>query len=249
MQLKFQRRLSRGLQALASYSLSHSIDIASTDAGNNRTTPDTLTSPNSDRGNSDFDIRHSFTTGLTYDLPFRSSQKILKVVLGGWSLESFVFARSAPPVDIVGTSFSANGIRLDARPNVVPGVPRELFGGQFPGGKILNRAAFVAAPIGTQGNLGRNVLRGFAAWQSDVGLHRQFQPTERVVLRFQAEFFNIFNHPNFGSPIDSLSNGLFGRSTQTLANSLGSGGANGGFNPLYQIGGPRSIQFALKFQF
>ena len=249
MQLKFQRRLSRGLQALASYSLSHSIDIASTDAGNNRTTPGTLTSPNSDRGNSDFDIRHSFTTGLTYDLPFRSSQKILKAVLGGWSLESFVFARSAPPVDIVGTSFSANGVRLDARPNVVPGVPQELFGGQFPGGKILNRAAFVAAPIGTQGNLGRNVLRGFGAWQADVGLHRQFQPTERVGLRFQAEFFNIFNHPNFGSPIDTLSNGLFGRSTQTLANSLGSGGANGGFNPLYQIGGPRSIQFALKLQF
>src|SRR6266496_6850930 len=42
---------------------------------------------------------------------------------------------------------------------------------------------------------------------------------------------------------------LFGRSTQTLANSLGSGGANGGFNPLHQIGGPRSIQLALKLQF
>lgn len=249
MQLKFQRRFSRGLQVLASYNLSHSIDIASTDAGNNRTTPDTLTSPNSDRGNSDFDIRHSFTTGLTYDLPFRSSQKILNAALGGWSLESFVFARSAPPVDIVGTSFSANGVRLDARPNVVPGVTRELFGGQFPGGKIFNRAAFVAAPIGTQGNLGRNVLRGFGAWQADVGLHRQFQLTERLGLRFQAEFFNVFNHPNFGSPINTLANGLFGLSTQTLANSLGSGGANGGFNPLYQIGGPRSIQFALKLQF
>jgi hypothetical protein len=86
MQLKFQRRLSRSLQVLASYNLSHSIDIASTDAGNNRTTPGTLTSPNSDRGNSDFDIRHSFTTGLTYDLPFRSSQKILKRlwVVGRW---------------------------------------------------------------------------------------------------------------------------------------------------------------------
>jgi len=70
-----------------------------------------------------------------------------------------------------------------------------------------------------------------------------------VGLRFRAEFFNIFNHPNFGNPNNSLTSPLFGHSTQTLASSLGSGGANGGFNPLYQIGGPRSIQLALKLQF
>ncbi len=204
---------------------------------------------NFDRGNSDFDIRHSFTMGLTYDLPFRGSQEILKAVTSGWSLDSFVFARSAPTVDIVGASFSANGVRLDARPNVVPGVPRELFGSQYPGGKIFNRAAFTAAPTGTQGNFGRNVLRGFGAWQADVGLQRQFQLTDKIGLRFRSEFFNIFNHPNFGNPVSLLTSQLFGRSTQTLANSLGSGGANGGFNPLYQIGGPRSIQFALKLQF
>jgi hypothetical protein len=68
-------------------------------------------------------------------------------------------------------------------------------------------------------------------------------------LNFRSEFFNIFNHPNFGNPVNTLTNPLFGRSTQMLANSLGSGGANGGLNPLYQIGGPRSIQFALKLQF
>jgi hypothetical protein len=68
-------------------------------------------------------------------------------------------------------------------------------------------------------------------------------------LRFRAEFFNIFNHPNFGNPNNTLNSPLFGRATQTLASSLGSGSANGGFNPLYQIGGPRSIQLALKLQF
>jgi hypothetical protein len=68
-------------------------------------------------------------------------------------------------------------------------------------------------------------------------------------LRFQGEFFNIFNHPNFASPTNSLTSALFGRSTQTLANGLGTGGVNGGFNPLNQIGGPRSIQLALKLQF
>jgi hypothetical protein len=57
------------------------------------------------------------------------------------------------------------------------------------------------------------------------------------------------NHTNFGSPNNNLADPRFGRSTQMLANSLGAGGANGGFNPLYQIGGPRSIQLALKIQF
>ena len=109
--------------------------------------------------------------------------------------------------------------------------------------------AFVAPPSGTQGNFGRNVLRGFGATQADVAFQRRFALTEQLGLRFRAEFFNIFNHPNFGNPNNSLTSPLFGRSTQTLASSLGSGGANGGFNPLYQIGGPRSIQLALKLQF
>ena len=79
-----------------------------------------------------------------------------------------------------------------------------------------------------------------------VGFQRQFHLTEEVGLRFRAEFFDILNHPDFGPPNNSLPNPLFGHSTQKLASSVGSGGANGGFNPLYQIGGPRSIQLALK---
>jgi len=249
LQVKFQRRLSRGLQGLASYTFSHSIDVASTDATTNFNTLPTIAPPNVDRGNSDFDIRHSFTSGVTYDVPSMSSRKFAQTLLGGWSLDSFLLVRSAPPVNIAGATFVAAGTLLAPRPNVNPGVPLELFGSQFPGGKIFNRSAFTAAPAGTQGSFGRNVLRGFGAWQADVGLQRQFQLTEGVDLRFRAEFFNVFNHPNFGNPINLLTSPLFGRSTQTLANSLGSGGANGGFNPLYQIGGPRSIQFALKLQF
>ena len=102
----------------------------------------------------------------------------------------------------------------------------------------LNGDAFTAAPAGRQGNFGRNVLRGFDASQADLGVQRIFGITEKAGLRFRAEFFNLLNHPNFGSPTNSLPNALFGRSRQTLANALGSGGANGGFNPIYQIGGP-----------
>jgi len=250
LQVRFQRRLSRGLQALASYTFSHSIDTASTDAfATYLNTPTSIADPKIDRGNSDFDIRHSFTAGVTYALPTPQWDKFARTTLGGWSVDMFVLARSAPPVDVTGALTIINGTALRYRPNVVPGQPWELFGSQYAGGKIFNKAAFAPAPKGEQGDFGRNVLRGFGATQADVAFQRQFPLKEQLNLRFRAEFFNIFNHPNFGPPTNTLTSSLFGHSTQTLASSLGSGGANGGFNPLYQIGGPRSIQLALKLTF
>jgi outer membrane receptor protein involved in Fe transport len=250
LQLKFVRRLSRGLQALGSYTFSHSTDISSTDAfANYLNTPSTGAYPNVDKGDSDFDIRHSFTAGVTYDLPSAKWNKFAEATLGGWSVDTFILARSSPPVDVVGGYSFAAGTALRYRPNVVPGVPQVLYGSQYPGGKIFNEAAFAPAAPGTQGNFGRNVLRAFNAVQADVAFQRQFHFTEQLRLQFRGEFFNIFNHPNFGPPNNDLTSPLFGHSTQTLASSLGSGGANGGFNPIYQIGGPRSIQLALKLQF
>ena len=123
-----------------------------------------------------------------------------------------------------------------------------LSGFQYPGGKAFNPAALTAPPTGQQGDFGRNVLRGFGAGQADVAFQRKFHFTEKVGLRFRGEFFNLFNHPNFGPPDNSLTDPLFGQSTQTLASSL-AGGDDAGFNPLYQIGGPRSIQLALKLEF
>jgi hypothetical protein len=250
LQIKFERRLSQGLQALASYTWSHSIDIASTDAfANYLNTESSIANPNIDRGNSDFDIRNAFTAGVTYNLPSPQSSKIAQAAFSGWSVDSFIFARTAPPVNVVGGIVFADGIALYPRPDVVPGVPLVLYGSQYPGGKILNGAAFTAPPTGLQGDFGRNVLRGFGAWQADLAFQREFRLTEKMGLRFRGEFFNIFNHPNFGPPDNNITDALFGYSTATLASSLGSGGANGGLNPLYQIGGPRSIQLAIKLQF
>jgi hypothetical protein len=249
LQLKFERRLSQGFQALASYTWSHSIDIASTDAfANYINTPSAVANPNIDRGNSDFDIRNALTAGVTYNLPSPASNNVARGALGGWSVDGFIFARTAPPVDVVSGLVFADGIDLYPRPDVVLGVPLVLYGSRYPGGKILNGAAFAAPPTGQQGDFGRNVLRAFGASQADIAFQRQFSLTEKMNLRFRGEFFNIFNHPNFCPPDNNITDALFGQSTQTLASAL-AGGDNAGFNPLYQIGGPRSIQLALKLQF
>jgi len=179
----------------------------------------------------------------------------LKYVFGNWSTDTIIYARSAPPVNVVtgknpfpGTFLS--GSHSVQRPDVVPGVPFYLYPSGAPGGKIINAAAFTTpVPATAQGDLGRNTLRGFGATQWDITLRRQFRFTERLSLQFRGDFFNILNHPNFGSPINYLSSPQFGQSTQMLNNYLGSGGQSGGLNPLYQIGGPRSIQLALKLQF
>src|SRR5262249_22709180 len=246
LQLKFERRLSRGFQALASYTWSHSMDIASTDAATHLNTPGLIADPRIDRGDSDFDIRHSFSAGATYQLPTPSSGGVVQAILGNWSVYTIVLARSAPPVDVVGAISFAGGVVLGARPNVNPGIAEVLYGDQYPGGMALDKGAFAAAPAGQQGDFGRNVLRRVRASQCDLAFQKRVRLTQRAGLHVRVEIFNVFNQANFGSPNNTLTSPLFGRSTQTLANSLGPGGANGGFSPLYQIGGPRSVQLALK---
>ena len=135
--------------------------------------------------------------------------------------------------------------RQTRRPDLIAGVSPYLNNDR----NFLNPAAFAIPAAGTFGNLPRNALKGPGFKQFDLILNKRFRFSETKNLEFRTEIFNILNHANFGPPTNSLTSPLFGRSTQTLANALGSGGISGGFNPLYQIGGPRSIQLALKLQF
>ena len=97
---------------------------------------------------------------------------------------------------------------------------------------------------------GRNGdFRASSATEVDLTLRRQFKLYERLSLQARADLFNIFNHPNFAPPVNYMTSPLFGQSTQMLGASLGAGGQTGGLNPLYQIGGPRSAQLALKLVF
>jgi len=263
LQVKFQRWFLHGLQALAQYTWSHSLDTGSLSYLGNP--PTVAGSAHADYGNSDFDIRQAFSGAVVYDIPSPSAHWA-KTLFGGWSLNDFFIARTAPPVTPTAASVFVSGYYFTPRPNIVPGVPLYLYGPGYPGGKILNNSpltaaqiasagcvgtvghgAFCTPPIGTQGNMARNSVRGYGAWQDDFSIRRQFSVRENVRLLFIAEFFNILNHPNFGQPTTSLSSALFGQPTSTLATSLQS--QFSGFSPLYQIGGPRSIQLALKLTF
>jgi hypothetical protein len=111
-----------------------------------------------------------------------------------------------------------------------------------PGGRAINPNAFTVATSGL-GDAPRNFVRGFGAWQMDSALRREFPVHENLKLQFRAEAFNLFNHPSFGIINSSFGQPTFGQATATLANSLGV------LNPLYQQGGPRSMQFAIKIIF
>ncbi len=269
MQLQFRRRLSRGLQALASYTWSKSLDTVSDDSI--VTTRGDKIDPRQDRAPSDFDVRHAFNAAATYQLPMRGTGSIAKAVLRNWAVDSIFTARSATPVSVVYSRNLGFG-NVSLRPDIISGIPVYLTDATAPGGRRFNNSVPTAAQLAAagctpvsptapakgpfctpvaarQGTLGRNALRGFNVWQLDLAVRRQVNLTERINLQFRAESFNIFNHPNFADPIGTLTSTSFGVSTTMLGRSLGSGGLTGGFNPLYQIGGPRSIQVSMKLGF
>ncbi|MGD0732984.1 MAG: TonB-dependent receptor, partial [Terracidiphilus sp.] len=196
LQIQFQRTLSHGLQALASYTFSHSID----DASSNFDLSDAL-----ERSSSDFDIRHNFQTALTYDVPGQYSNSALSGLLKHWALDTRVTARSALPVDVIGNEAfdPAMGGNIQFHPNLVPGQPLYLNGSQYPGGKIINYNSFNVPASGpgfdSEGSTPRNYARGFGAWQINIAVRREFPIHERLHLQFRAEAFNLFNHPSFSS--------------------------------------------------
>jgi hypothetical protein len=247
LQAQFKRRFTRGLQALLAYTWSKSLDTASDESITNLQAPASRFGINNDRGPSSFDIRHTFTGTASYEIPTLASNRALRTITGGFALDSVLRMRTATPIGVVsGRDPLGLGLTNVARPDVVPGQPLYLSGEGIPGGKRFNPAAFDSAtPLAAarQGNLGRNVLRGFGLTQLDLSVRRQFRILEGLNLQFRADAFNILNTPNFANPTGVMTSANFGRSTQMLNTALG------GLNSQFQVGGPRSIQFALKLLF
>lgn len=248
-QAQYEHRLSGGLQALVSYTLAKSLDLVSDESIVNLQAPTVKVDPSLDRGPSAFDVRHTFSAGVSYNIPGVGGRD-LRTITGGWGLDAIIRARSATPVNIVtGTDVLGLGLTSVSRPNVISTAPLYVDDPNVAGGWRINRDVFRVPASGTQGNLGRNSLRGFGASQLDLSLRRQFGLGERASLQFRGDVFNLFNNPNFASPTAALNNPNFGISTQMLGRSLGSAGISGGYSPLYQVGGPRSLQLSLRLQF
>jgi hypothetical protein len=256
MQVQFTRRMSKGLQALASYTWSHSTDDSSSTSsqpGYGFIYPASV-----NYGNSDFDVRHSFSAAMTYDIPSPKWGLASDVLLKDWSFNSTFIARSGLPFDVKFNELSPiNSVGTFRRSDTVPGVPQIINDPSAPGGWRVNPAAFALpqSKLG-QGTMGRNSLYGFGAWQADIGIHRIFKLWERTNLEFRVEAFNVFNHPNFINPnstmtaYPSISIPVgFGVATRSLARGYNGGSNTGGFSPLFQSGGPRSMQFVLKIKF
>jgi hypothetical protein len=235
LQTQFQRRLSRGLQVIASYTWSRAIDSDSTSNSLRR----------AQKGYAAFDVRHLGTAAATYDIPVPRSNAIVRALLAHWSVDAKFSAQSALPLDLVASAVAdpLTGELVNIRPNVVPGEPFYIDDSTVPGGRRINRAAFSIPAAGTSGDLGRNALRGFPLWQLDFALHREFPLRKQVKMQFRAEAFNLLNHPNFGAIQTVLTANNFGQATNMTNRQLG------GISQLYQIGGPRSIQLALKLRF
>jgi len=238
LQVRFDRKLSKGLQVLAAYTWSHAMD----DATSNFTVYQLR------RSVSDYDIRNNFQAAVSYDIPGRYNNSFVAYTLKHWSMDARVSARSALPVDILQaqTIDASSGANVAYHPDRVATAPLYLYGNQYPGGRAINFNAFTTTPVaGVDGNAGRNSARGFGAVQADLTLRRDFPFTERVGVQFRAEAYNVLNHPIYGSVRNSLSVGadLFGQASNTLNNQLG------GLASLYQVGGPRSMQVSMKLHF
>ncbi|HKP73560.1 MAG TPA: hypothetical protein VJT82_11520, partial [Pyrinomonadaceae bacterium] len=249
LQAQFQRRLARGVQAMIFYTWAHAIDDDSDDSSN--VFLQRGASFDHERGASNFDVRHSLTAVASYTLPrpVAGGSSFARALTRDWTVDAIFRARTATPVNVFRSTGVVIGDLIEVqRPSLVAGVPPYLDDRTVAGGRRINPAAFAFTP-GGQGTLGRNALRGFGFSQLDAALRRQFSLTERLNLQLRAEVFNVLNHPNFGDPAGDLSDRLFGQATQMLGRSLGTGGVNGGLSPLYQIGGARSVQLAVKLQF
>jgi hypothetical protein len=254
LQAQFQRRMSGGLDLLASYTWSRTMDNMSDEA--TAGLPVTgIGSFNTDLDRefaaADFDVRHTFTSGFTWKLPSPAA-RAWRPLAGGWSLQGIVRARTGFPFHVITQVVDPLNFGSNRRVDYVGG-PNWIDDPVAPRGRRLNPAAFRIPPdSGRLGTLGRNSLRGFGVHQWDLAVRREFRLSETASLQFKAEAFNVANHPNFGLPNRSLNpfaDPFFGQPTQMLGRSLGAGGTAGGLSPLYQVGGPRSLQLSLRAQF
>jgi hypothetical protein len=221
--------MSRGLAFLASFVWSKSIDDADTiipgffesagaqDERNLRL----------ERGLSFFDVRRRFSAGILFEIP---AAAFARPVFSDWSIASTVTLQDGTPVNPFYFAFDAANTGTPNRPNIVAGQKITLPRDQRSPERFFNTDAFSDPEPFTFGNAGRNIIPGPGNGVFDVAVHRRFPVIEGHALEFRAEFFNVFNHPNFGIPGSYPDFGPF-------------------FGRIFAAGSPRRVQLALRYEF
>lgn len=242
LQTSLTKRLSHGVDFLASYTFSKALDYTSGTGGLSSLDLDFLgndqTNPRSSYGPSDFDRKHRFVASFVYQPPdFKAAPEFLHPVLSHWQFSGVAVLQSGLPITVIdSTAGSVYGNLVGftraectgANPASSGSVTARLNG-------YFNPAAFAPAPMigdGTGfGNCGVGVLRGPDQSNLDLGIQRGFPIKERTTLNFRAELFNFTNTPKFGQPVNDFAAGpAFGVISSTSGN-------------------PRIVQFALKLLF
>ena len=248
LQMSAMKRVGHGLMGQVNYTFSRCMDTVS-NGGFLQFSAGGILSPlpgdlARDHGPCDYDIRHNFNAQYFYQFPAKVKNRMLGKVLNGWQVSGTAFWHSGIPFSVLSTPYSAdgNGIVNGSGPqfaSAVPGVPlyeRNPIPGITQLGTLqwLNPDAFVSTVDPSTGacwggdnvkncqfgNLGRNALRGPTFTWSDFYITKSFALTERLKLRFDTQFFNVFNHPNFALPNMVLA-GIPGKpSTQTAFGAL-----------------------------
>jgi hypothetical protein len=242
LQLRAEKRFSRGLTFLASFTWAHALDIASNadlGAQNNGDFRD-FRRPEREYGNSDFDVRRRFVFSYLYELPIGHGKRalggasgVLNQIVGGWQVGGITSISTGNWFTIVDSNGVANSDGQQ-RPDLV-GDPRAT---PCAAQTFFNTCAFADPPAGSLGNVSRNSVQGpgFQVW--DFSVFKNFPITERTKVEFRAEFFNVFNHPNLQFAKSGPQNSI---NTTTFPSPE--------FGFLTAARDPRQIQFALKFSF
>ena len=251
MTLNAVRRFSKGWQAQAAYTWSKSIDDGSGSSGLETGGGPRSNSYNfaADKGPSTFDIRHALRINTVIALPFKGTFTGHQLV-EGWSVTGIINATSAPPL-LITTGFDRALLGASATGNQRPSL-REGFTADSirqKGNRLqwFNPNAFVLQPEGTVGNLGRNTIRGVPFFVADAALLRDIKVREGMAFQLRAEFFNILNHTNFGTPTLALFQ-VLGRNADGTQNTRVN--PNAGLITSTNLGQTsRQIQLGLRFTF
>jgi len=239
LQTNAVHRFSHGFQAQVAYTYAHSIDDGSASSGletggGGRSNPYNFAS---DIGNSTFDIEHTIRVNGQYDLPFKGNKFI-----SGWKISGIMTKTTGPPIIVAtGIDQALTGQAGNQRPNITPGFNvSSMQVGTV--NQWYNPLGYTLQPIGTEGNAGRDILRGPGVFNMDASLLKDTKIpkiSEQFTVQFRAEFFNFLNHENFGIPNLSLFTSSSGARNPAAGQIVSS-------NPGTI---PRQIQFALKIIF